>query len=163
MVDPSGPRPKSAQAQNPSQATTTLVPPTQMTCRKTGEPCQPAPPPAAPSTRDSATSTSPPRTPTNSLHQVDRPASQANPTGTRRGDSVITDVMVTLFSCCVSTGQKHQYNTGGAAVVHPDDELPTQRRTHEKTKKKVDFHFMHDSPTWHQRTGVKSFSRPPFY
>ena len=72
-------------------------------------------------------------TPTNSLHQGDRPASQANPTGTRRGDSVITDVIMTLFSRRVSAGQKRQpNNTVGAAAVHPEDELPTERRTHEK-------------------------------
>ena len=68
-------------------------------------------------------------TPTNSLHQGDRPASLANPTGTRRGDSVI----MTLFSHGVSAGQKRQpNNTVGAAAVHPDDELPTERWTHEK-------------------------------
>ena len=68
-------------------------------------------------------------TPTNSLHQGDRPASLANPTGTRRGDSVI----MTLFSRGVSAGQKRQpNNTVGAAAVHPDDELPTERWTHEK-------------------------------
>ena len=68
-------------------------------------------------------------TPTNSLHQEDRPASLANPTGTRRGDSVI----MTLFSRGVPAGQKRQpNNTVGAAAVHPDDELPTERWTHEK-------------------------------
>ena len=59
-------------------------------------------------------------------------ASQANTTGTRRGDS-ITDVIMTLFLRRVSPGQKRQpNNTVGAAAVHPDDELPTERRTHEK-------------------------------
>ena len=72
-------------------------------------------------------------TPQNSLHQGDRPASQANPTGTRRGDSVITDVIMTLFSRRVSAGQKRQPNiTVGATAVQPDDELPTELRTHEK-------------------------------
>ena len=71
-------------------------------------------------------------TPTNSLRQVDPPASQANPTGTRRGDSVITDIIMT-FLRRVSAGQKRQPNNKvGTAAVHPDDELPTERRTHEK-------------------------------
>ena len=38
-----------------------------------------------------------------------------------------------LFSRSVSAGQKRQpNNTVGAAAIHPDDELPTKRRTHEK-------------------------------
>ena len=58
-------------------------------------------------------------TPTNSLHQGDRPAPLAYPAGTRRGDSVITDVIMTLFSRRVSSGQKRQpNNTVGAAAVH---------------------------------------------
>ena len=58
-------------------------------------------------------------TPTNSLHQGDRPAPLACPTGTRRGDSVITDVIMTLFSRRVSPGQKRQpNNTVGAAAIH---------------------------------------------
>ena len=82
---------ESAQAQNSSRATTTLVPP-------------------------------PP------LHQGDWLASLANPTGTQRGDSVIM-----TFSRRVSAGQKRQpNNTVGAAAIHPDDELPTERWTHEK-------------------------------
>ena len=51
-----------------------------------------------------------------------------------------------MFSRRVSAGQKRQRNnTGGAAAVQPDDELPTERRMHEKMKKKVDLQFMHDS------------------
>ena len=58
-------------------------------------------------------------TPTNSLHQGDRPAPLAYPAGTRRGDSVITDVIMTLFSRRVSSGQKRPpNNTVGAAAVH---------------------------------------------
>ena len=97
-------------------------PPTLLTCHSTGkpgEPCRPAPPPAAPLNQGLINIDLTPRTPTNSLHQGDRPASQANPTGTRRGDSVITDVIMTLFSCHVSAGQKrHPNNTVGAAAVH---------------------------------------------
>ena len=37
---------------------------------------------------------------------------------------------------------------------------PNDGRT-EKYRKKVDLHFMHDSPTWHQRVGVKTFSHTP--
>ena len=40
---------------------------------------------------------------------------------------------MTLFSRRVSAGQKRQPNdTIGAAAVHPDDELPTERWTYEK-------------------------------
>ena len=82
-------------------------PPTLLTCHLTGKPGEP--------------------------YQGDRPASQDNPTGTPRDDSVITDVIMTLFSRRVSAGQKRQpNNTVGTAAVHPDDELPTERRTHEK-------------------------------
>ena len=69
----------------------------------------------------------------NAFDQWDGRISQANPTGTRRGDSVITDVMMMLFSRRVSAGQKRQPNiTVGATAVQPDDELPTELRTHEK-------------------------------
>ena len=86
-------------------------------------------------------------------HQGDRPASLANPTGTRRGDGVITDVIMTLFSRRVSSGQKRQpNNTFGAAAVHPMTNCrPNDGRTKEY-RKKVDLHFMHDSRTWRQRT-----------
>ena len=40
---------------------------------------------------------------------------------------------MTLFSRRVSAGQKRQPNiTVGATAVQPDDELPTELRTHEK-------------------------------
>ena len=40
---------------------------------------------------------------------------------------------MTLFPRRVPSGQKRQpNNTVGAAAVHPDDELPTEQRTHEK-------------------------------
>ena len=128
---------ESAQAQNSSRATTTLVshpPPLYWLVIQRVNRGNLAdqlrllqfPQPGAhqhrPHTEDAVT-------PTNSLHQGDRPASLANPTGTRRGDSVI----MTLFSRGVSAGQKRQpNNTVGAAAVHPDDELPTERWTHEK-------------------------------
>ena len=128
---------ESAQAQNSSRATTTLVsqpPPLYWLVIQRVNRGNLAnqlrllqfPQPGAhqhrPHTEDAVT-------PTNSLHQGDRPASLANPTGTRRGDSVI----MTLFSRCVSAGQKRQpNNTVGAAAVHPDDELLTERWTHEK-------------------------------
>ena len=129
--------PGRAQAQNSSRATTTLVsPPPPLywlviqrvnrgnladQLRLLQFP-QPGAHQHRPHTEDAVT-------PTNSLHQGDRPASLANPTGTRRGDSVI----MTLFSRGVSAGQKRQpNNTVGAAAVHPEDELPTERWTHEK-------------------------------
>ena len=76
-------------------------------------------------------------TPTNSLHQGDRPASPANQTGTRRGDSVIADVIMTLSSRRVSSGQKRQpNNTFGAAAVHPMTNCrPNDGRTKEYRKK----------------------------
>ena len=37
---------------------------------------------------------------------------------------------------------------------------PNDGRT-KKYRKKVDLHFMHDSRTWRQRTGVKTRSHPP--
>ena len=101
-----------------------------------------------------------PVTPTNSVHQGDRPASLlANPTGTRRGDSVT----MTLFSRRVSAGQKRQpNNTVGAA--QPSTLMtncwPNDGRT-KKYGKKVDLHFMHDSRTWRQCTGVKTLSHTP--
>ena len=40
---------------------------------------------------------------------------------------------MTLFSGRVSAEQKRQpNNTVGAAAVHPDDEMPTERWAHEK-------------------------------
>ena len=118
---------ESAQAQNSSRATTTLVSPppplywlvTQRVYRgnladqlRLLQLPQPGTHQHRPHTEDAVT-------PTNSLHQGDRPAPLAYPTGTRRGDSVITDVIMTLFWRRVSAGQKRQpNNTVGAAAVH---------------------------------------------
>ena len=68
---------------------------------------------------------------------------------------------MTLFSHCVSAGQKRQCNnTVGTAAIHPDDELPTKRRTHEKNKEKSGSPLYARQPTWHQRMGVKLFHTP---
>ena len=97
-------------------------------------------------------------TPTNSLHQGDRPASLANPTGTRRGDSVI----MTLFHVVCPLGRNANPTT---QLAQQPSTLMTNCRPNDgrtkKYRKKVDLHFMHDSRTWRQRTGVKTRSHPP--
>ena len=131
---------------------------------KPGEPCRPAPPPAAPSTRDSSTSTS--HRGRSDAHKLPTPGRPAGLTKQPNGHTTWwqrhygrhNDV---VFASCVrlaeTPAQQHSWRSSRPPWWRTADRTTDAR----KNMKKVDLHFMHDSRTWRQRTGVKTLSHPP--